>query len=313
MKQIFIFGGGAVGMALAVHLANNGRDIRLVRTSGNGPMQSTTDITVGDSGTNYHATIPCISIGQIKKPKGILVIATKAFANPEICEALLRSRASGPIVLLQNGLGVERPFIEAGFPEIYRAVLYVTGQRESDRSVSFHAVKPSVLGIVNGSEDGLQGCVTTLSCDPFPFEKCAAIETAVWGKAVVNCAFNSLCPLLDVDNGVFSRDSECLELARVVVTECVAVAERQGVILDEQSVMNQVLQISSGSNHLISTLQDIRNGRPTEIDCLNLEVARIAASLEPNVLVPKTELLGKMISAKSRIARGIPCNGAVQQ
>lgn len=312
MKQVFIFGGGAVGMALAVHLANNGREVRLVRTSGNGREQAMLDITIEDCGEIHRATVPCTSIGQIKKPKGMLVVATKAFANPEISKALLRSRASGPIVLLQNGLGVERPFIEAGFPEIYRAVLYLTGQRESDSFVSFHAVKPSVLGVVNGSDVGNQTCVATLSCTQFPFEKCADIETAVWSKAVVNCAFNSLCPLLDIDNGIFSRDSECMDMARAVVRECVEVAKRMGVVVDEQSVMTQVLQISSGSNHPISTLQDIRNGRPTEIDCLNLEVARIAASLEPKVLVPKTELLGKMISAKSRITRGIPCEVAIQ-
>jgi 2-dehydropantoate 2-reductase len=108
-----------------------------------------------------------------------------------------------------------------------------------------------------------------------------------------------------VDNGIFARDPECLALARRVVGECVAVAERVGVVLDEQSIMNQVLQISSGSNHLISTLQDIRSGCPTEIDCLNLEVARITVSLRPSVHVPRTELHGKMISAKSRISRGL--------
>lgn len=32
MKPVFIFGGGAVGMALAVHLIHAGRDVRLVRT-----------------------------------------------------------------------------------------------------------------------------------------------------------------------------------------------------------------------------------------------------------------------------------------
>lgn len=305
MKQVYVFGGGAVGMALAVHLANHGRDVRLVRTSGKGPEQTSLDITVEDSGTTFQAIVPCTSIGRIKRPKGLLLVATKAFANAEISKALLRARASGPIVLLQNGLGVERPFMEAGFPEIYRAVLYVTGQRESASTVSFHSVKPSALGVVNGTDEGLQTCVSTLNCSHFPFEKCADIETKVWQKAVVNCAFNSLCPLLDIDNGIFARDSECLELARTVVGECVAVAERVGVVLDEPSVISQILQISSGSDHPISTLQDIRSGRPTEIDCLNLEVARIAASLRPPVHLPRTEMLGKLVSAKSRTSRGL--------
>jgi 2-dehydropantoate 2-reductase len=118
----------------------------------------------------------------------------------------------------------------------------------------------------------------------------------VWQKAIVNCAFNSLCALLDADNGIFSREAGCMALAREVVCECVAVAERLGIRLVEQTIMDQITAISSGSNHIISTLQDIRNARSTEIAFLNLEVARLAASLVPKVAVPRTELLGSLIA-----------------
>jgi 2-dehydropantoate 2-reductase len=50
---------------------------------------------------------------------------------------------------------------------------------------------------------------------------------------------------------------------------------------------------------LISTLQDIRSGRQTEIEFLNLEIARVAAALQPSLDLPSIELLGKMIAVKS--------------
>ncbi len=60
------------------------------------------------------------------------------------------------------------------------------------------------------------------------------------------------------------------------------------------------MRISEASDgQLISTLQDIRIGRPTEIEFLNLEIVHVAASLQPKVYLPRTELLGKMILAKS--------------
>lgn len=301
MKPVFIFGGGAVGMALAVHLINAGREVRLVRTSRSDKFEANLDVMLDGLGTLHRASVPCISIDELKKPKGVLVITAKAFANAEISKALLKARSNGPIVLLQNGLGVERPFIEAGFPDIYRAVLYVTGERVAADRVSFHAVKPSVLGVLKGSDAGLQKVLDALNTPPFPFERTDAIESAIWKKAVVNCAFNSLCPVLDVDNGVFAREGDALDLARQVIRECLEVAERLGVSLDEETTIEQVLQISSGSNHLISTLQDIRNGRPTEIDFLNLEVARLAASSDPPVQVPRTEMLGRLILLKSGI------------
>jgi hypothetical protein len=54
-----------------------------------------------------------------------------------------------------------------------------------------------------------------------------------------------------------------------------------------------------GSDQLISTLQDIRSGRQTEIEFLNLEIARVAASMQPRLDLPRIELLGKMILVKS--------------
>ena len=69
--------------------------------------------------------------------------------------------------------------------------------------------------------------------------------------------------------------------------------------LRETELMEQIMLISKGSNQLISTLQDIRSGRQTEIDFLNLEMARVADSMHPRLHLPRIELLGKMILAKS--------------
>jgi 2-dehydropantoate 2-reductase len=46
-------------------------------------------------------------------------------------------------------------------------------------------------------------------------------------------------------------------------------------------------------------LQDIRASRQTEIEFLNLEIARVAASMQPGLTLPRVDMLGKMILAKS--------------
>lgn len=50
---------------------------------------------------------------------------------------------------------------------------------------------------------------------------------------------------------------------------------------------------------LISTLQDINSGRRTEIESLNLEIAAVAARLNPAIETEKTKLLGDLILIKS--------------
>ena len=122
--------------------------------------------------------------------------------------------------------------------------------------------------------------------------------------------FNSVCPLLDIDNGIFVRDDAAKGLALEIIRECVTLTDRLNLGLGESELMEQLLRISQGSSgQLISTLQDIKQGRPTEIAFLNLEIARVAAALQPSVAVPRTAFLGQLILAKSRYTLPIHANG----
>jgi 2-dehydropantoate 2-reductase len=93
-------------------------------------------------------------------------------------------------------------------------------------------------------------------------------------------------------------------LAREVVEECVAVMERMGLGVSAGEVMEQLFSISErSSGQLISTLQDINEGRETEIEHLNLAIARIAARVAPGVKISTTRALGEMIKIKSALKR----------
>ena len=143
--------------------------------------------------------------------------------------------------------------------------------------------------------------VAALSTNRLPFHPEDNIQREIWKKAIINAVFNSICPLLDVDNGVFAREQTVADLAKDVVTECLALTDRLGLGLALNELMEQIQQISKGSDgQLISTLQDIRNGRETEIEFLNLEMTRTGATQQPRIGLPRTELLGKMTLAKSR-------------
>jgi len=179
-------------------------------------------------------------------------------------------------------------------------ILYVTSQATSEYDFRFRPVSSSLIGIVNGDESGLKKCVEDLTTDGFPFRPEAKIQREIWKKVIINSVFNSICPLLEVENGIFVRDEETANLAREVVRECVTLTDRLKMGLRESELMEQIMRISRASDgQLISTLQDIRTGRKTEIEFLNLEIARVAASMQPKLYLPRIELLGKMILAKS--------------
>jgi 2-dehydropantoate 2-reductase len=302
-ETIYILGSGAVGFPLAAYLTNAGRRAVAVRTSRNDVPKSMIDVTVQDASNRVTAPIETISLSNLARLDGTVVITTKSYTNQAIADLLKERKATGPLVIMQNGIEVERPFLDAGFAAVCRCVLYLTSQPTSEFEFSFHPVTASPIGIIEGPEAELVKCVEQLNTDAFPFRAEANIQKEIWKKAIINSVFNSLCPLLDVDNGVFVRDEATANLARQVVKECVTLTDRLNIALSESEVMQQIMRISTGSKQLISTLQDIRNGRQTEIDSLNLEIARLAASLQPPLHLPQTELLGKMILAKSVLHR----------
>jgi 2-dehydropantoate 2-reductase len=161
-------------------------------------------------------------------------------------------------------------------------------------------VAASPIGIVNGSEETLTSIVNHLTTPVFSFRSEPDIEPIIWKKVISNCVFNSICPLLETDNGVFKRNEAVLEIGKQVIRECITVARKSGIQLTEKEVLDNVLAISELSDgQRISTYQDILNNRQTEIDSMNLAIAIEAERL--GIPVPITTLLGKLIKSKSEM------------
>lgn len=298
-ETIYILGSGAVGFPLAAYLTNAGRKVVAVRTSKKNVPRSIITVTVRQGTNHVSAPIETISLSNLTRLDGTIVIATKSYANQAIAQELKDRGATGPVVVMQNGVGVERPFVDAQLSPIYRCILYITSQTVSENDYTFSMITPSPIGVAHGDESSLEQCAALLTTPEFPFRLEANIQREAWKKTIINAVFNSICPLLEVDNGIFARDEETANLAREVVRECVTLTDRLNMRLSESELMEQLMRISKGSKQLISTLQDIRTGRQTEIDALNLEIARVAALTQPRVHLPRVELLGKMILIKS--------------
>lgn len=303
-ENIFVLGCGAIGLALSAFLAGEGRNVLAVRTSGARLATDRTTITVNGPESILKTSVSSAPLSSLPALEGMVVVTAKAHANCKIASALREKKFSGPIVLMQNGIGVETPFVELQFDRIFRCVLYVTCEITSENEVRFRPVAPSPLGAAQGCETDQAACVRALSTAGFPLRYESFIEKEIWKKTIINSVFNSICPLLNVDNGIFARDETAATLAGEIVEECLALAHARNLPLTHPEIMEQILRISKNSDGvLISTLQDIRKGRETEIEFLNLALVRIASLAIPPVPLGKTAFLGKMVAAMQRLKR----------
>jgi len=303
MDTIFIIGAGAIGKALAVTLSLKGQPVVLLRgRAADGPDQEETLRMVTGDGIELSAPVRVSSINHFTSLQGLIVLTNKSYGNNGLAAALAGRAGRSPLVILQNGLGVEQVFEEMGFPVIYRCVLFVTSQFNNNGAVHFKPVAPSQIGCFRDEADRSATIAALLDSSWFPFQAATDIQYVIWKKAIANCVFNSICPLLDTDNGIFHRNDRVLALAKKVIAECTQVAQAKGVVVSNEEVLESVLLISRRSDgQFISTLQDIREGRPTEIGTLNAAVVKIAAELNLRMGLPATSLLGELTTLKSEI------------
>ena len=296
-STIYILGAGAVGMALAGFLTAAGRHAVAVRTSRDTPP-ARQRLKIGQPGENtLETSVETTSLSCLgPMDNGLIIVAAKAHANKSIASELASRGVRGPIVVMQNGLGVEDAFLEAGLGRIHRCVLYMTSQSAGEGEIAFRSISSSPIGPVHAEHgEDIAGILTTFG---FPFHDTPDIRPDIWKKTIINSVFNSICPLLDADNGIFFRSEGARDLAGEIIEECTGLAKQVGVALTVTEIMEKVMAISRGSDgQLISTLQDIRAKRPTEIEYLNLALARLGE--REGVNLPKTRLLGRMILQKS--------------
>ena len=301
--KIFIIGAGAVGKALAVSLNQEGKTVELIRGHLDDGTLYKQGITLQlKGGPTLHAEIAVSTLSTHSQLKGIVVLTNKSFGNKVLSEKLASKIGDSPLVLLQNGLGVEQPFLEKDFPEVYRCVLFMTSQNNGPDTISYKPVTPSPIGMIQQKNTSLNRIVEILDSLNFRFSAEKDIQRIIWKKAIANCVFNSICPLLEVDNGIFHRDKNVLAIAQRVIAECALIANKKGIDLGTSELEDQVLMISRMSDgQFISTLQDINNHRETEIDTLNFEIYRMAQAMNLSHKVKETRLLGELVKLKSEM------------
>lgn len=303
--KIFIIGAGAVGKALAVSLHQAGKEVELIRghLDDGTPHMENIGVDLLD-GPTLEAEIMVSTLNNHTHLEGLVVLTSKSFGNKTLSEKLEPKIGDSPIVLLQNGLGVEQPFLEKHFPEIYRCVLFMTSQNSAPNTISYKPVAPSPIGVIQQKNTALENIVATLDTPNFRFVAEKNIQRIIWKKAIANCVFNSICPLLETDNGIFHRDKTVFAIAQRVIVECATIANKKGIDLGTSELEDQVLMISRMSDgQLISTLQDINNKRETEIDTLNFEIYRMAQAMNLSHKVKETRLLGELVKIKSELHR----------
>lgn len=283
-----VVGGGALGCLLAGLFARAGPTALLARPGTAAEIRRRRGIHIegaasGDSTPEITDT-PRVPAGAC------VIVAVKAYDLHATLTGLRSHLDAGhEIVLLQNGIGIRSAGEEILGRPVTRGVTFLAAERLAPGVVRCNAAGKTYLP--RGSRSAALWNAAGL-----PVECVPDVHVYVWRKLAINAVINPLSALLRVENG----DLESLAAtAAGLIEELVPVAAARGIALDAAETLEKVLaSMRQTARNPSSMLQDLRAGRPTEINWINGAIVSLAE--RHGIPTPRHRLLADLVRFAER-------------
>lgn len=289
--KVAVIGPGAMGCYIAAQLNRSGAKTCLVDHSAERAARlDKTGITV-ESVQGTYTEKPSV-VAQVPAGVDLVMVLTKAFSTGS-----LRFPPDAAVLTLQNGLGnVE-------------TLCSTVGSARVLAGTTSEAVTLLGEGHVRHVASGVTAFGSWTSCNGEPALK--ALKAAglnvelsdspgqlIWEKVAINAGINPLAAIMNVPNGRLIELSEVRQLMRDLVVEAAKVASTEGYRFAHSLVEVAEETCRRTADNICSMLQDIRNGKATEIDQISGEILRRAqiASLP----TPRTRVVYQIVRGLER-------------
>ena len=283
--KIIVVGAGAVGSRFGAALFAAGHEVVLVGRADHVAAIRASGLRLEGPNPRTLRLAATTDVGRASADA--VLVAVKTFHLASASRAIAREIVpSAPLLLLENGLGIEavaeRGLSEGGWAEPRARLL------RGVNSVPATWVAPGVVRETGSGEVLLPTPAPPPSARQYvpifealltnagiPVRLVADFEREVWRKALVNAAINPVTALHGVTNGALLSEplhGEAVALLR----EAQAAARAEGYGFTDREAEADLDRVARATaENRSSMLQDLDRGRPTEVDALSDEIARI--------------------------------------
>jgi 2-dehydropantoate 2-reductase len=288
--EIIVLGAGAIGSLYGAKLAD-ANDVTLIARPEHAAAINSRGLRIEGIESRTVRIRAATAIDKIG-PNALILLTTKVPASAAaLAPVAPLVHEDTTILCLQNGLGSERIARAAlgnrgvvlrgitQFGAIFKAPGVIQFMAGGYTLVEEHARSEQLARILTAAG---------LDCRVSP-----NIGHDVWHKLVFNCVVNPITAMLGCEVGGIANP-QLDPLKQLVIDECLAVAETQGLRFDVDFAQ-EITDVFKPSRNIASMLQDLRRGHVTEIDYMNGAVARLGA--EQGVPCPANAALTAIIKA----------------
>ncbi|WAC75830.1 2-dehydropantoate 2-reductase [Roseateles sp. SL47] len=179
------------------------------------------------------------------------------------------------LLSMQNGVDNAERLREVLTQPVSAAVVYVATGMVGPGHVKHYGRGELVIEPATGAERAAQAFIEA----GVPTDVSSNARGALWTKLLINCAYNALSAVTQQPYGQLVQGEGVWAVLDDLVAEGLAVARADGVAVpgDVPAAVRKIAQTMPGQ--LSSTAQDLKRGKPTEIDHLNGYVVRRGEAL----------------------------------
>jgi 2-dehydropantoate 2-reductase len=297
--RTLVIGAGGVGGYLGARLAQAGVDVTIAARGEHGRVLRERGLTIRRERGDELVQLPKVvaDVDSLTERFELVLIAVKSGQLESACDALPNLiTPDGVVAPLLNGLTSEDVVASyVGAQRTLAAVAYISGGIVADGVIYEHGnTKVGLAPYRPGQDLELSRVAALFERAGVPVRKSDDYRAMLWSKMVWNAPLNAICALTQKPSGVCVERME--PLVRRGMNEVLAVARAEGVELPDQLV-DYMLRSTLTEFALTepSMLQDVRKGRPTEVDILQGEVVRRGEQL--GVPTPVLSTLADLVRA----------------
>ncbi len=237
----------------------------------------------------------------------LVLVCVKSTDTRQTGESMAVHLAPNARVLsLQNGVD-NAPRLQALLKQpVAPAVVYVASEMSGPGHVRHlgrgelviaAGIGAATLAATESADPGLTSTdiVALFAGAGVPVELSDNVVGALWGKLVLNCGYNAISAITDLAYGRMVTLPGIAQTVHDAVLECLAVAAALGITIPGD-VFGAVDRIATSMpGQVSSTCQDLRRGKPTEIDHLNGSI--VAEGERLGIATPLNRALHALVKA----------------
>jgi 2-dehydropantoate 2-reductase len=301
VPRIAVLGAGAVGCYFGGMLARAGAAVTLIARAQHVAAVNEDGLLLDTLQFREHVRMPASEHPHAVAGHDVVLVCVKSGDTEGAALAMQPHLDPDAIVCsLQNGVdNADRIAAVIGRGAL-AAVVYVGAHMAGPGHVRHTGRGDLVIGALDAAQRERAARVAKNFTDAaVPCTVAADIRVELWTKLVLNCAYNAMSALTQLQYGPMLDAAHGRALMTEIVGEAHAVARAAGVALGEAAALDRVLALAAAMPlQRSSTAQDIERGRRTEIDALNGYLVRQADAL--GVPVPVNRTLHALVKLRER-------------